>query len=247
LSYNGKSFDWPLLRTRFILNRVAAPRVPPHFDLLHCVRRVFKPRIGDARLADVEQQVLGFYREGDMDGAEIPGVYLRFLRGADPATLEPILEHNANDLIALAALLGKVTRHFESVQSADDPIDHLAFAKVAARAQNTERALSFARAAAEGAGSDNVTVDALVLTAKLSKRYGDPQTAVEALLKALEAAPDPQAASYIHLELAKLYERKVRDPERAYQHALHAAEAEEQEAHLRRLARLQKHLGKASS
>jgi uncharacterized protein len=240
LSYNGKSFDWPLLRTRFILNRVPAPAVPPHFDLLHCVRRVFKPRISEVRLCDVEEKVLGFFRENDIPGAEIPGIYLRFVRGGDASGLAAILEHNANDVIALAALLGKVARHFETVQTADDPVDHLAFAKVAARAQNAERALGFARAAVEGAGSDNVAVDALVLTARLSKRYGDAPTAVDALHKALGSANDAELASQINLELAKLYEHKLRDPERAYQHALASAQAEEHEAHSKRLARLEK-------
>jgi len=242
LSYNGKSFDWPLLRTRFILNRIAAPKTPPHLDLLHCVRRVFKPRIGEVRLTEVEKQVLGFYRDNDVDGSEIPGIYLRFLRGADPATLAPIIEHNAHDLIALAAILGKVARHFESVQPSDDPVDHLAYARVAARAQNTERALSFARAAAEGGGSEHVEVDALVLTAKLTRRHGDPGAAVAALQKALEAATDPQVMAQIHLELAKLYEHKLRDPERAREHALYTGEAEGDEPRLKRLARLEKKL-----
>ncbi len=242
VTYNGKSFDWPLLRTRFVMNRVAAPPVPAHLDLLHCARRVLKPRIKELRLVDVEMQLLGFYREGDVDGSEIPGIYLRFLRGADPATLCPVLEHNANDLIALASIMGRLAQHFESVQPADDPRDHLAYAKLAARAKDQDRAMRFAHAAACGGGGDEVSVDAFMLTARLARRKGDPQAASEALHQALEAAFDDTTESQIHLALAKLYEHQLRDLERALHHARRTVEAEGEEPQARRLARLERRL-----
>ena len=98
VSYNGKTFDWPLLRTRFIMNRIPAPELPPHLDLLHCTRRVLKPSMGSVRLTEVERELLGFYREDDVDGALIPGLYLSYLRGGDPEPLSGVLEHNRHDL-----------------------------------------------------------------------------------------------------------------------------------------------------
>ncbi|MEO0326125.1 MAG: ribonuclease H-like domain-containing protein [Myxococcota bacterium] len=62
VSYNGKSFDWPLLRARFVLNRIAAPTLPPHLDLLHCARRLYKRRLQRVRLVDMEREVLTFVR-----------------------------------------------------------------------------------------------------------------------------------------------------------------------------------------
>ncbi len=242
VSYNGKSFDLPLLRTRFILNRVAMPQVEAHLDLLHMARRVLKPRLDDVRLTQVERQLLGFYREGDVDGSEIPEIYLRFLRGADPAILAPIIEHNANDVIALAAILGKLTQHFESVQLADDPRDHLAYAKVASRARDHERALSFARAAAEYSGSDDLAFDALVLTAQLARRNQDPHASAQALQKALQTASDSQAISQIHLALAKLYEHALKDLSNAHQHALHTTEAEGESGNLKRIRRIERRI-----
>ncbi|MBN1652540.1 MAG: ribonuclease H-like domain-containing protein [Deltaproteobacteria bacterium] len=242
VSYNGKSFDIPLLRTRFILNRVAMPELPPHLDLLHIARRVLKPRLDDLRLAQVERQVLGFYREGDVEGGEIPDIYLRFLRGADPAILAPIIEHNANDVIALAAILGKLTQNFESVHLADDPRDHLAYAKVASRAKDHERALTFARAAAQYSGSADVACDALILTARLARKNRDPLASVQALHQALEAASDPEAASQIHLSLAKLYEHALKDFPSARRHALNSAQAEGESRNLRRLKRIEKRM-----
>ncbi|MCZ7679242.1 MAG: ribonuclease H-like domain-containing protein [Sandaracinaceae bacterium] len=69
VSYNGKSYDWPLLRNRFVLNRVPVAAPPAHLDLLHCARRIFKRRLGQVRLVHLEAQVLGMQREHDIDGA----------------------------------------------------------------------------------------------------------------------------------------------------------------------------------
>lgn len=242
VSYNGKSFDLPLLRSRFILNRVAMPQIEAHLDLLHMARRILKPRLDEVRLTQVERQLLGFYREGDVDGSEIPDIYLRFLRGADPAILAPIIEHNANDVIALAAILGTLTQHFESVQLSDDPRDHLAYAKVASRARDHERALSFARAAAEYGGSDDIAFDALVLTAQLARRNRDPQASAQALHRALQTASDSVAVSRIHLALAKLYEHALKDLPSAHRHALHTAEAEGEAENLKRIERIERRI-----
>src|SRR5206468_1922487 len=62
VSFNGKCFDWPLLKARFVMNRIAGVQALPHLDLLHCARRVFKRRLGSTRLQDLEEQVLGFTR-----------------------------------------------------------------------------------------------------------------------------------------------------------------------------------------
>jgi uncharacterized protein YprB with RNaseH-like and TPR domain len=227
VTYNGKCFDWPLVRTRFVMNHLSPPPDPPHVDLLHCARRVFRPRMAELRLNDVERQVLGFYREGDVDGSEIPGIL-------------QVLEHNLNDLVSLAALLGKLGKHFDRVQRADDPRDHLAFARLASRAGDQERALSFATAAVEGTGSDNVAVDALVLTARLARGQGDHQAQAQALHRALGAGPDQEAAAAIHLALAKLYEHKLKDLGRALEHARQALEAEGEEGNQRRLQRIER-------
>ncbi len=240
VTYNGKCFDWPLLRTRFVMNHLSPPPDPPHIDLLHCARRIYRPRMAEVRLTEVERRVLGFYREGDVDGSEIPGIYLGFLNGEDPRRMLPVQKHNANDLIALAAILGNLGKHFESVQRADDPRDHLAYARLASRAGDPERALCFATAAVEGTGSDNLAVDALLLTAKLARQQGDHQAEARSLHRALEAGPDEEMAAVIHLALAKLYEHKLKDYRRALEHARHAVEVEGDEGNEKRLGRIER-------
>jgi uncharacterized protein YprB with RNaseH-like and TPR domain len=250
VTYNGKSFDWPLLRTRFVLNRVTTPAELPHLDLLHCARRVFKHRGSGARLVHMEEQVLGYRRVGDVDGALIPELYFRFLRGGDGATLTPVLEHNVNDLLLLAALLGELVRRFRagsagaSVPTSEDPRDLLGFAGVALRARDYARAQAFARAAAAG-DSGTVGVEALALASRLSRKAGDPAAAAGHLHQALQSARGFQAAT-LHLELTKLYEHALKDLPRALQHARLAAAAELPVDHQRRVARLEARLARGA-
>jgi hypothetical protein len=245
VSYNGKSFDWPLLRTRFVLNRVPMPAAPPHLDLLHCARRVFKHRGSGTRLVHLEEQVLGFHRVGDVDGALIPELYFRFLRGAEGSALTPVLEHNVNDLLLLAALLGLLVRRFRaSGAEGEDPRDLLGFAGVALRARDYERAHAFAQAAAAG-DSGAVGAEALALASRLSRRGGDTRTAVVNLQRALTSARTDQKAP-LHLSLAKLYEHGLKDLPRALHHARLCPPAESGEALRRRVERLERKLSKAT-
>src|SRR4029079_3272520 len=105
---------------------------------------------GRVRLTEVEYAVLGLRREDDIEGAQIPALYLGYLRGADPDPLADVVRDNENDVVALAALLSRLCTHFERVHPEDDPYDHVAYATVALRAGDLVRAGEFARAAAEG-------------------------------------------------------------------------------------------------
>jgi hypothetical protein len=105
VTYNGRGFDWPLLVTRYRLHRRAAPLHAGMLDLLPGVRRLFRHRIGDARLATVERELLGVHRHDDVGGREIPGRYLDFVRGGPAGPLAAVLSHNAEDVLSLALLL----------------------------------------------------------------------------------------------------------------------------------------------
>jgi hypothetical protein len=105
VTYNGRGFDWPLLVTRYRLARRPAPAHDGHLDLLPLVRRVFRHRMDDARLQTVERMLLGSNRHGDVDGWEIPGRYLGFLRGGPAEPLAPVVRHNHEDVRSLARVL----------------------------------------------------------------------------------------------------------------------------------------------
>ncbi|MFW2387785.1 MAG: ribonuclease H-like domain-containing protein [Polyangiales bacterium] len=240
VSFNGKAFDWPLLRTRFVLNRVRAPELPPHLDLLHCARRVLKPRLKSVRLVELERRVLGMYREDDVSGALIPQLYFDYLDGGEVSPIAKVIEHNANDLIALAALMAELVGHFDEVHGEDDPRDHLAYAKLAERTGDRERARSFASAAAQGGGESACTVEACLLSARVARRNGNVDDEERALLDALAAADEDLLEAVVQLALAKLYEHRRKDLDRALQHAAGTALAEGGEAAERRLARLER-------
>jgi hypothetical protein len=105
VTYNGRGFDWPLLVTRYRLARRPAPPHAGHLDLLPTVRRVFRHRMDDARLRTVERMLLGSIRHDDVDGWEIPGRYLGFLRGGPAQPLAAVVRHNDEDVRTLARLL----------------------------------------------------------------------------------------------------------------------------------------------
>ncbi len=105
VTYNGRSFDWPLLVARYRLARRPAPIHAGTLDLLPHVRRLFRHRLGDARLATVERELLGVRRVDDVASWEIPERYLDFVRGGPAGPLLPVVTHNAEDVRSLARLL----------------------------------------------------------------------------------------------------------------------------------------------
>jgi len=115
VTYNGRGFDWPLLVTRYRLARRSAPEHAGHLDLLPLVRRLFRHRMDDARLGTVERTLLGVTRHDDIDGWEIPGRYLGFLRGGPAQPLAAVVRHNDEDVRSLARLLVRLERELGDV------------------------------------------------------------------------------------------------------------------------------------
>jgi len=102
VSFNGKSFDMPVLRDRMSLHGMPLPEEPPHLDLLHPSRRRWKRVFPDCRLQTLEWKVCGRRRSGDIPGEEIPAAYHRFVRTGDASDMLTVFHHNALDLITLA-------------------------------------------------------------------------------------------------------------------------------------------------
>lgn len=184
------------------------------------------------------------YREDDISGALIPQLYFDYLDGGDVSPMAKVIEHNANDLIALAALVGELVSHFDEVHGADDPRDHLAYAKVAARTGDDARAHSFATAAASGGGEAACTVEACLLTAQVARRGGAVDEEERALLRALEAANAEGLRAAVRLALAKFYEHRRKDLARALEHAAETALAEGEERSEHRMSRLERRLSR---
>lgn len=109
VSYNGKSYDSPLLKTRFrLLQRPCPLNGLAHIDLLHPVRRQWRGVWENCRLATAERQLLQVVREDDLPGAEAPAAWLGFLRGGSAAPLHRVARHNSQDLRSLGGILGHI-------------------------------------------------------------------------------------------------------------------------------------------
>jgi len=200
VTFNGKAFDWPLLRTRYVMNRMPAPAQRPHLDLLHVSRRLHRARVGRCRLVDVEGEVLGFERCGDIAGAEVAARYAHFLRTGDESSLTAVVDHNAWDVVSMAALVGLYGEPLGVLH----PEDLVELARALKRAGAAERAL----AAADRAISSGARAGGLRMRALLAKARGDRLKALEDF-EALSAELDDP---HTRLELAKLYEHHARRP-----------------------------------
>jgi uncharacterized protein YprB with RNaseH-like and TPR domain len=147
VTYNGKTFDVPVMETRWAFHRMRAPLGDvPHFDMLHPARRLWKDRHPDAdeggcRLSTLERVLLNMRRVGDVAGFEIPGRFFQFLRTADPRPLEPVLEHNRLDLVSLAAVTSRAAQLTAGGEAAcRDGAEALAVGRVLERADRFDGA-----------------------------------------------------------------------------------------------------------
>jgi hypothetical protein len=204
VTFNGRSFDLPLLAARYRLAGLPDPFAGrPHADLLHPVRRAFARRWADCRLATAERELLGFLREGDLPGAEVPAVWLHWLRVGDAGRLPAVLAHNRWDLVSLAALLPALDAAFAA------PHAHGADILAIARGRRTREGPEAAHRllAASRAGLDT---SGLLELARLARGQGDPDTAL-AIWRELAAGDHPRALE----ALARHAEHRDRDLEMA--------------------------------
>jgi uncharacterized protein YprB with RNaseH-like and TPR domain len=138
VTYNGKTFDVPVMETRWSFHRMSMPLDGvPHFDMLHPARRLWSARAdkrgeeGGCRLSTLERVLFDVRRAGDVPGFEIPARYFRFLRSGDPRPLEPVLEHNRLDLVSLAAVTARAVRLAqEGAEGCRDGLEALALGRV---------------------------------------------------------------------------------------------------------------------
>ncbi len=105
VTFNGKTYDVPLLSARYILKRSQSPfDGMDHLDLLHPARQIWGYALEDCRLQTLEREVLGFERDDDLPGGDVPSAYFKFLRGLGADPLYRVFEHNVNDILTLAVL-----------------------------------------------------------------------------------------------------------------------------------------------
>ncbi|MBX3053268.1 MAG: ribonuclease H-like domain-containing protein [Caldilineaceae bacterium] len=235
VTFNGRTFDAPLLRGRYQMNRrflpggVGLPAVlaedAPHFDLLHPARRLWKRRLSSCSLGNLEAEILGLGRgEEDVPGSLIPWLYTQFLQTGNAADMRRVFYHNREDIVSMVSLAELLCRHFAdpipSVQAGElHPLDLASVGRVHAELGLVESAeTAFAHAletlAGTGATGDLAGLpeifDGLGWLLKRQERWDE---AAALWQRWLTTVPGPDPRPYV--ELAKYCEWQCNDLEQA--------------------------------
>lgn len=208
-SYNGKSFDVPLLRTRYIMTGLRQEwKEKYQADLLYPTRRIFKRRLLDCSLGNIEREVLHLSRSQDIPGALIPARYNQFLQKQDLSLLQDICIHNRQDIYSLYLLLHALGKIMEEpsclLNSTDQYSLALHFQKKGLQKE--------AKALLTKVQSGNYFGQAQRCLSSLYRKEGAQEEAIE-ILKAM--ARRGLEGAFPFIELAKIYEHQCKDYEMA--------------------------------
>jgi len=141
VTYNGKSFDFPLMETRYILNRKRFPlQKIPHLDFLPVARIIWKNTYESRRLGYLGDILLDISRDEDVDGSLIPSLYFSYLRSGNFFLIENIIEHNAMDIVGLSALLLLGVKYMDDLSVIDDEGEIFGIARLYERFGDLEKA-----------------------------------------------------------------------------------------------------------
>ncbi len=207
-TFNGKTFDVPLLRSRMTLNRIATDCLDSlHGDLLPPARRIWKLRLGRCKLSTLESALLGVDRVDDLPGSEVPTAYFRYLKLHDFFPLERIMEHNRQDIVSLAQLLFYACQCLSRPEEVASQLDLFSMAKALSHTDE-QKAVKCYRLCAHG----ETRAGAYSALALHEKRVGNAAQAVKLYQTMVKRGDRPVEACEA---LAKLYEHQLRDMERA--------------------------------
>jgi uncharacterized protein len=215
LTFNGKTFDLPLLETRYRLARMESPFARLlHLDLLHPARRLWKLRLEHCNLTHLEQEVLGIRRQGDVEGSEIPGIYFNYLRTGNARGLQTVFYHNALDVITLAALGVELARMISHVLEGAASSAGLIFGGSTTAATSEQH-----RDAIDGLKIENTPLDPLhpldlFSLSRIFERAGVREHSVSTCERALAAGLPASVETRALLHLATQHKRQ-RQYERA--------------------------------
>jgi len=219
VSYNGAAFDLNLLRDRFIINRVGRGiEVKNHIDLLHSTRRLYRRRLHNCSLTNVERELFGFFRHNDIPGYLIPSVYFAWLGEDRLDEMGEVLEHNRLDIIALYFLLIQIASVFATEGNDLCEVDDIySLSRVYGRRRLNDKVISLLGSISESGPKPEV----LLFRAQALKRAGRWEGAVQ-LWQQL-SSDDSREGYWANIELAKYFEHREKDPAQALRYACRAS------------------------
>jgi len=214
VTYNGRAFDWPLLKDRYTLNRLNLPRSHMrNIDLLPLTRTLWRNRLPDCRLSTVENHLLQVKREDDVPGWAIPHIYFNFLKEGNFDPLVPVFLHNRLDILSLVSLAVEVSQTLVHPFEKGNPVylDPVAVGDYWRRRKDWQRSCRCYRACLEREG---FSTKAALKLAAVCKRRGEWQEAV-AVWESLVSSKTMEITPYV--ELAKYHEHKQKSFTKALQ------------------------------
>ena len=214
VTFNGKSFDWPLLETRYRMTRKLVPPTPrAHLDFLHPSRNLWRIRLGSVRLAELEKHVLGWDRGADLISSMIPQFYFDYLRGGSPKPLVQIFLHNQMDLRGLAGLASRILSILaEPDAQRTDGLELFGLSRICERRGETGRAQQHYAESIATALPPETDRAARKSLARLAKRSRDFPLALELWESILGGSREGFEA---YEQLAIYYEHELGEKERA--------------------------------
>ena len=210
VSYNGKSFDIPMLRSRMVLNRMPFGNLnKDHLDLLHFARKLWKLRLESRKLSDIENDILDFQRtEDEVPGWLVPQLYQNYLASGDAAPLKGVFYHNEKDIVSLAALFAHINKMISDQETLDssNSLDIISIGSIYQKSGNLSLSEDFYRLGLGKELPEEVDCRILRNYAIVMKKQNKWPQAVK-LWEMAAQKKDPVSC----IEIAKYYEHQAQD------------------------------------
>ncbi|AZN41969.1 ribonuclease H-like domain-containing protein [Paenibacillus albus] len=215
VTYNGRTFDWPVLHNRFILNGFRSFSWEPiHVDLLHPSRSIWRNTLVSCRLSHVEEERLGITRDDDVPGSQAPAIYFQYLADGNPQPLLGVFEHNEIDMLSLAVLAirfghllgGGLGEHVAMPSEAEELLRTGLWLERMGKTELAEPLYALL------VDHPRIPHKCLCLLAERDKKCGNWERAVLLWQKAVQDAEAAKRPDYeAHIELAMYYEHRTKE------------------------------------
>ncbi|PMC39373.1 hypothetical protein CJ195_05460 [Bacillus sp. UMB0899] len=211
VTYNGKAFDWPQVKTRHTLIREKVPSLPPfgHFDLFHASRRLWKNDLESVKLSKVESEILGIHRENDIPGFLAPMIYFEFVKQQNPEIITGVLKHNEIDVLSLITLYIHLSTKILDINSKTTNSEHYEIARWLEYIGENESALhAYTSFVKKESPQEPKAKFALSLLYKKQKNW---KQAVKLWEELVRGSKSKEVSFKAGIELAKFYEHHEKD------------------------------------
>ena len=215
VTYNGKTFDLPLMESRYIMSGMKMSlKDPYHFDLLYPARRLWKRRLENCSLSTVEREILKVIRDDDVPGYLIPEIYFSYLRTKDARALKQVFEHNLQDILSLVALVSRMCFLVEDpLNNTEYGMDIFSIGKMFDEEKKYGQSTHYYAEALKHNLAEEEILEILRLSSFAYKRQGKWEEAEKIWREIIE-----RSREYIYYpfeELAKYYEHYLKDYQKA--------------------------------